>query len=70
MRAAGAEAALTGAPLTAASFEAAARAAEADFTPLDDWRASAEYRRVIAGNLLRRFWLAQPEAEAARRETA
>jgi len=71
-RAMGAEAALTGAPFTAASFEAAARAAEADFTPLGDWRASADYRRAIAGNLLRRFWLSQPEAEEApaRRATA
>ncbi|MRX49437.1 xanthine dehydrogenase small subunit [Paracoccus sp. S-4012] len=57
------EAALTGAPLAEASFEAAAQAVAQDFTPLSDWRASADYRRLVAGNLIRRFWLSQPEAQ-------
>ena len=28
-----------------------------DFTPLTDMRASAAYRLLVAGNLLRRFYL-------------
>ncbi|MDE2395805.1 MAG: hypothetical protein KGM91_10230, partial [Burkholderiales bacterium] len=28
-----------------------------DFEPLTDMRASADYRRRVAQNLLRRFWL-------------
>ncbi|KUJ73761.1 FAD-binding molybdopterin dehydrogenase [Ruegeria marisrubri] len=56
-RAPQAEAALTGKPWTRASFEAAAQALANDFTPLTDWRASAEYRMLSAQNLLRRFFL-------------
>jgi len=26
--------------------------------PIDDLRSTAEYRRVVCGNLLRRFWQA------------
>ncbi|MDE3175914.1 MAG: xanthine dehydrogenase small subunit, partial [Pseudomonadota bacterium] len=58
-RARRAEAALAGQPFVQASFAAAARAVEDDFTPLSDWRASAEYRRAVAANLFRRFWLEQ-----------
>lgn len=61
-RATHAEAALVGQPFTKASFEAAAKALAEDFTPLTDWRASAEYRLKVAQNLLRRFWLEQDEA--------
>ncbi|MFD1881816.1 xanthine dehydrogenase small subunit [Paracoccus pacificus] len=56
-RAAHAEAALVGAPFARQSFEAAARAVAEDFQPLSDWRASAEYRRTVAANFFRRFWL-------------
>jgi xanthine dehydrogenase small subunit len=28
-----------------------------DYSPLTDWRASADYRRRVAQNLLRRFFL-------------
>ena len=56
-RARRAEAALEGQPLETASFDAAMDAVEADFTPLSDMRASAEYRRVISRNLLRRLFL-------------
>jgi len=56
-RAAAAEAALTGAEWSEASMDAAADALREDFTPLDDWRASADYRMRVSGNLLRRFWL-------------
>ena len=58
-RAAAAEAALTGQPFAEESFDAAARAIRGDFTPLSDWRASAEYRSRVAANLFRRFWLEQ-----------
>ncbi len=56
-RATGAEVTLTGAPFCERSFEAAAAAIPEDFTPLSDWRASADYRLLVAANLLRRFWL-------------
>ncbi len=60
-RATGAEAALVGQPFAAATFDAAARAVDDDFQPLSDWRASADYRRTVAANLFRRFWLEQSE---------
>ncbi len=60
-RATGAEAALTGQPFARETFEAAARAVADDFQPLSDWRASADYRRTVAANLFRRFWLEQSE---------
>jgi xanthine dehydrogenase small subunit len=66
-RAAAAEAALTGQPWGQAAFTAAGKALEADFQPLSDWRASAEYRITVARNLLQRFFLAHDDqsAEAA-----
>jgi xanthine dehydrogenase small subunit len=56
-RAAHAEAALVDAAWSAAAFDAAATALAEDFAPLSDWRASAEYRLLVAGNLWRRFHL-------------
>ncbi|WP_428686650.1 xanthine dehydrogenase small subunit [Roseibium sp.] len=61
-RAAAAEAALTGQPWNQAVFTAAGKALEADFTPLSDWRASADYRTSVARNLLQRFFLSHDEA--------
>ena len=58
-RATHAEAALTGAPFAAESFEAAAKAVAQDFEPLNDFRASLAYRQMAAANLIRRFWLEQ-----------
>jgi xanthine dehydrogenase small subunit len=55
-RAAACEAALTGAPLSEATFEAAATAIAGDYAPLDDLRGSAQYRLTVAANLLRRLW--------------
>ncbi len=52
-----AEAALDGAPLTQATFDAAALALAQDFAPIDDFRASAAYRMRVAQNLLRRWFL-------------
>jgi xanthine dehydrogenase small subunit len=56
-RAAAAEAALTGKPWSAETAQAAMAALEQDFQPLSDWRASADYRRLVAKNLIWRFWL-------------
>ena len=55
-RAKAAEAAVIGRPMEAATFEAAAQALDDDFTPIDDHRGSAWYRRTVAKNLLRGFY--------------
>lgn len=39
-----------------ASIDDAERVMQSEITPLDDVRSTAEYRRRVAGNLLRRFW--------------
>jgi CO/xanthine dehydrogenase FAD-binding subunit len=52
MRATRTEAALAG----GASAEEACSVLEAEIQPIDDLRSSADYRRRVAGNLLRRFW--------------
>lgn len=59
-RAPAAEAALIGAPFGAASADRAAVALEAEIAPLSDLRGSAAYRRIAAGNLLRRVALRGP----------
>jgi xanthine dehydrogenase small subunit len=51
------EAALTGQPWNQATVDAAAQALHAEFSPIDDMRASAAYRSLAAANLLRRCWL-------------
>ena len=56
-RARSVEAALLGQPWTEASVRAAARALAAAFAPIGDMRASAAYRRLLAGNLLWKFYL-------------
>ncbi len=56
-RADNAEAALIGASWTEITVEAAMEALANDYTPLTDWRASADYRLLVAKNLLRRFYL-------------
>ncbi|MFD2740059.1 xanthine dehydrogenase small subunit [Sulfitobacter aestuarii] len=63
-RAAKVEAALIGAPWAEASLRDAAARMPEDFTPLSDWRASADYRMRAAQNLLRRFWLEHSEQAA------
>jgi xanthine dehydrogenase small subunit len=55
-RARRAEAALVGRPFAAATIEASAEVLSGEFTPIDDLRATAAYRRRVLGNLLRRFW--------------
>ncbi len=56
-RASGLEAALTGAVWSRETAQAAAQMLDHDFQPLSDWRASAEYRRLTAKNLVTRFYL-------------
>jgi len=50
------EAALEGQPWSLATLQAAANQLRDEFTPLSDMRASAAYRRTVAGNLLLRLW--------------
>jgi len=57
VRATGAEAALLGRPLDAASVAAAAAALAGDIAPLSDWRGSAAYRLAVAQGLLHRLHL-------------
>lgn len=46
-----------GKPWTEATVEAALEAYAQDYTPLTDMRATAEYRLLVARNMLRRFYL-------------
>ena len=56
-RAAGAEAALLGKAWNQQAVVAAKTALASDYQPLSDMRASADYRLLVAQNLLQRFWL-------------
>jgi xanthine dehydrogenase small subunit len=60
------EQALRGKPWTVDTMEAALGAFADDFTPLSDMRASADYRMLVARNLLRRFFI---ETEGGRAPT-
>lgn len=42
-------------------IDAAVAALEAEIQPIDDVRSTAEYRKVVAGNLLRQFWMQTAE---------
>lgn len=53
------EEALIGKPWEEVSIEAAIPALARDYQPLSDVRGSSAYRLAVAGNLLRRLWLAQ-----------
>lgn len=53
------EEALIGKAWEEASIEAAIPALSRDYQPLSDVRGSSAYRLAVAGNLLRRLWLAQ-----------
>jgi len=57
LRASSVEQALLGSEWNEAIIENALASFENDYTPLGDWRASAEYRMSVAKNLLRRFYL-------------
>ena len=56
-RAKAVEAALVGQPWTLETVARAEAAFAEDFAPITDWRASADYRAMVARNLLRRFYL-------------
>lgn len=56
-RARRAEAALIDAPWSEATIQAAMGALEHDFAPISDLRASADYRMMVARNLLRRCFI-------------
>ncbi|WP_439616080.1 xanthine dehydrogenase small subunit [Shinella sp.] len=56
-RASNVEAALIGKPWTEATINDARSAFDADYKPLTDWRATADYRMMAAKNLLTRFYL-------------
>ncbi len=54
LRAASAESALIGQPLSEASIEAAAQAAMAICDPAEDLRGDVEYKTAMAGEMLKR----------------
>ncbi|MDP3137654.1 MAG: xanthine dehydrogenase small subunit [Burkholderiaceae bacterium] len=57
VRATQAEAALTGQPWTLDTAQRGAQALRAQFKPISDMRASADYRSTVLGHLMQRFWL-------------
>lgn len=69
-RAAACEATLKGAPWNQQTVEAACDALAEDFTPLTDFRASREYRLLVAQNLLRKCFLEQQASKTETRVTA
>jgi len=60
-RASGVEEALVGKAWTEATIEAALPAMAEDFSPIDDHRGSAWYRRTVAANLVRGFYFESAE---------
>jgi xanthine dehydrogenase small subunit len=66
-RAVATEARLVGRPWDDTTATAAATALAEEFTPIDDMRASAAYRRAVLGNLVRRFRLETGDSRVATR---
>jgi xanthine dehydrogenase small subunit len=62
-RASSCEKALKGQPWSQRSIEVGMLAMQDDFTPLNDMRASADYRMQVAKNLLQRFYLENSEQD-------
>ena len=69
-RAAACERVLNGAPWDADTVERACAALAEDFTPLSDFRASREYRLLVAQNLLRKCFAEQQRPAIETRVTA
>ena len=63
------EAALRGQPWNADTVMAACAVLRDEFQPISDMRASAEYRRAVLGNLLRRHWLEHQGVRGLRLES-
>ena len=61
---------LRGQPWTEATIATAKSVLRGEYTPLSDWRASADYRATVAGNLLERFWLEHASDAPAELERA
>ena len=51
---------MIGQPWNETTLDATIAALARDYAPIDDMRASGDYRLRGAGNLLRRFYLAHP----------
>lgn len=64
------EAALRGRPWNEATVAAAAAVLRSEFSPLSDWRASADYRRAVLGNLLRKCYVESAQAGVPTRVAA
>ncbi len=69
-RASAVEKALIGRPWTEDAVMGALAAFEEDFTPLSDMRASADYRMLVARNLLRRFFAETRQNDPIQTEAA
>ena len=69
MRAARTEAALLDQPWNEDTVMFASAVLRDEFRPISDMRASADYRRAVLGNLLRRHWLAHQGQRGLRLET-
>jgi len=52
-----------------ASLDEAMDALRGEVNPIDDVRSTAEYRKRVTENVVRRFWASTPTATAATRET-
>ena len=63
-RAVGTEEFLRGKTWSRDTIEQAMSLIDKDFTPISDVRGSAEFRRIVARNLLFKLWLGTPETEA------
>jgi len=68
-RAEACEAALVGQAWSAATIDAAVASLADDFTPLTDARASAAYRALAAGNMLRKLFIEAARPDVATRVT-
>ena len=64
------EQALTGAPGTMATIEQAKAALQQDFSPISDFRASKDYRMLVATNMLTRYFVEIETPEVETRVTA
>ncbi|WP_290703024.1 xanthine dehydrogenase small subunit [Amphritea sp.] len=61
---------LTGAAWNMATIEKAKKALQQDFSPISDFRASQEYRMLVAANLLTRYFVEIESPEVETRVTA